>query len=433
MNGEPVSGRSSRCLPSTQISRAADTESTTTNMRHALVNALRIGLPAIIIACCGAFARDGGDRPRGIFVLDSIAGATTNVVIGGFTNSYSLRDANVRVLPFVTGYVLRASWETMEPQKEIYDFAIIDHIIARIQPSGQWLSLIITPYEPAYIAATTGVTTWVDIDRDDLPRARPVPWDPYLLQQRALFLQALARHTVAGTPLAVHPVFAVVNPYLPGGHSGIRDPNITNLYKLPGYSRSNFTAAVQHELRLLTGLFSNQYVQIGFWKYQDYQPGNEPWEELRQALLAEFNGVTRPRVGFWMENWAASRPAPAAEPVTGYPVTAFGAPLYLSRTNTFIGFQALTSWKRPFTGPDKVTNAEPADGIAYAVNTYSALYFEVYQPDIDATNYWPGLQAWHAILFGIPEPAGVLLIAALLAGIRHRRCGSDASLLGGHK
>ena len=78
-------------------------------------------------------------------------------------------------------------------------------------------------------------------------------------------------------------------------------------------------------------------------------------ELIRQQLLAEFNGVTRPRVGFFMENLAASRPAPGLDPVTGTPNPNWAVDLALSQTNMWIGFQALGSWSRPFN-PDHVDN-----------------------------------------------------------------------------
>lgn len=330
-------------------------------------------------------------RPRGIYVLDSTQGTQ----IGGVP----MRDANIRTNAFVTGYVLRASWETLETGPEIYNFTMISNILARLTPHGLKLSLILTPFDPPYIAAAPGVTTWQDTDRQGNPLTRAVPWDTYLLQQRVKFLAALATNVFGGYALRDHPLLDVIDPYLPGGFTGIRDPNGTQLRNLPGYTRSNFLSAVQHELRALTTNFPGKFVQIGFWKIQDNENaaygGIEAWEYLRQQLLAEFNGVTRPRVGTFMENLAASRPAPGAEPLTGYPVSDFGAALHRSQTNTWTGFQALTSWLQPFTGPDKVANGTPADGIRYAFETYGATYHELYVPDIDHAPYQTDLTAWH--------------------------------------
>ena len=100
-----------------------------------------------------------------------------------------------------------------------------------------------------------------------------------------------------------------------------------------------------------------------------------------------------------MENLSASRPAPGQDPVTGRPVTSFGGPLYLSQTNTWANFQALTSWLRPFNNFDSsVTNATPADGIGYAFTTYGSTYLELYVNDVDAPGYLNELTSWQARL-----------------------------------
>ena len=336
------------------------------------------------------------DRPRGLFVLDSRQGTPHN---GG-----TLRDANLRSHDFIDGYALRAAWDFMEPNPGVYDFTIIDNILAKL-PAGQKLSLIITPYEPAYVAAHAGVTTWVDIDRDDNPTTRAVPWDPYLRERRRALIAALAAHATSGTALRDNPLLLAVDPYLPGGHTGIRDPNIIRLRDLPGYTRAGFQAAVEDELRALTSEFPRVHVQIGFWKFTDTEGGTEAWEEVRQALLAKFNGLSRPRVGFFMENLAASRPAPGQDPVTGYPVTDYGAPLYLSQHQTWTAFQALTSWKQPFTGPDKVANASPGDGIRYGYETYGCRYFELYVSDVDDVSWQPELREWQRRIHGRNGPA----------------------------
>lgn len=348
-------------------------------------------------------------RPRGLFVLDSAA--------GGQINGVSMRDANLRTHDFLSGYVLRVPWNTLEPAQEIYDFTIISNILTRLQPLGQKLSLILVPFEPAYIAATPGVTTWEDEDRNGNPLTRAVPWDGFLLQQRAKFLAALATNRFGGVPFREHPVLDTLNPYLPGGFTGVRDPNTVRLRDLPGYTRSNFLAAVQHELRALTTNFPQTFVQIGFWKVTDYENagygGVEAWEHIRQQLLAEFNGVARPRVGFFMENLAASRPAPGHDPVTGYPVTSFGAALFLSQTNTWKAFQALTSWRAPFTGLQNVTNGTPADGIGYGFETYGSTYFELYVNDVDYAPYQAALREWQLRLTVTElrlEPSGATLL-----------------------
>ena len=335
------------------------------------------------------------DRPRGIYALDSRYGTAYD--------EGTLRDANVRNYAFVTGYVLRVSWDFIEPTRDAYDFKIIDNIFTKL-PEGQKLSLICVPYEPAYIASEDGVTTWTDENRaTGEPMARAVPWDPSVQERYRAYLAALAAHEVGGLPLAERPELEAINTFLPGSHTGIRDPNTARLRDLPGYTREGFQAAVLDVLRTLTNVFPDQYVQIGFWPVTDYDGGTEAWESIRQTVLGEFDGVFRPKVGFFMENLAASRPAVDTDPVTGYPTTTYGAPLYDSQAQTWTAFQALTSWLQPFTGAEKVANATPADGMRYAYDTYGCTYFELYVADLDKTDWHPLFQEWHDRL--VPTPA----------------------------
>ena len=336
-----------------------------------------------------ATADEGFSCPRGIYVLDSQA-STTNI------NGVSMRDANIRTNAFVTGYALRADWSTMEPVPDQFDFTLIDWNVRRLAAGGKKLSFLFINTDPAWIAQTTGVTTWYDAS---LGRNRAVPWDAFLLTRFEAFLHALAEHTIGGVKFKDHPVLAVVNAGLPGAKLAIRDPSPVFLRDLPGYSRANLTDAVLRSLRTAVTNFPAKFVQTGFWPVADAQNSPTLWEELRQAILSEFNGVTRARVGFWMENLSASRPAPGQNPVSGKPITTFGAPLYLSQTNAWANFQALTSWLRPFNNFDSsVTNATPADGINYAFSTYGSTYFELYVNDIDAPVYRDELSIWQARL-----------------------------------
>src|SRR6185369_10634796 len=86
---------------------------------------------------------EGFNRPRGIFALDSAQG--TNI------NGVSMRDANIRSNAFISGYMLRASWETLEPAQDQYDFMIIDWNLRKVQALGQKLSLQVVIPEPSYI------------------------------------------------------------------------------------------------------------------------------------------------------------------------------------------------------------------------------------------------------------------------------------------
>lgn len=329
-------------------------------------------------------------RPRGIFVLDGAQGTAHTTPWGAST---PLRDANIRDLPHVSGFALRVRWNEVESPTGPgeYDFAILENALAKL-PAGQRLSLIVVD-EPAYIADTSGVTTW-QLEPQGTPGAkkRPVPWDPYLRERRRALLKAMAAHRIDGVPFAQQARLSVLNPYLPGGHTGLRDPQGKALHDMVGYSKEVLLATVQDELRTLQHEFPGKFVHLGFWPIQD-------WEYLQSELLEEFNGSTKPRVGFFMESLAASRSSAGVDPYSGIPVSAFGAPLVAARDATWNAFQMLGNWTRPFSNGHvaNTVNGTPSDAIEYAYSPalYGAEYSEVYVNDIDNTSMQRGLEAWH--------------------------------------
>lgn len=88
---------------------------------------------------------------------------------------------------------------------------------------------------------------------------------------------------------------------------------------------------MRDELRVLQDEFPGKFVQIGFWPITDNENaiygGVAASDWIRQQLLAEFDGITRPRIGFFMENLAAKRNGPALDPYSSTPVTGFASAL----------------------------------------------------------------------------------------------------------
>ncbi len=346
-----------------------------------------------------AAANNGFKQPRGIFLLDSVAGTSINGV--------PMRDANVRNLPFVDGYVLRTEWATLEPSNGVFDFTIIDNIFTKL-PANQKLSLLIASgVMPTWLSSLPGIATWTA----GAPSfTAPIPWDAIAQERYRLLLVALGDHIVDGVQFRNHPRFAAINAWIPGLFSGIRDPSQISIRNLPGYSRTNMQNGVLTHLANVTDNFPNVPVQIGFWAYVDNQDasfgGVAAWEQLRQLILAQQNGVTRPRVGFWMENLAANRPAANTDPWVGLPNLTFTAPLYNSQNSTFVGYQVLGSWSRPFASAhvDNLLNGSPEDGMDYGFNDFQCRYYEHYQADVDFANYTAEFQRWHDFLNELPAP-----------------------------
>ncbi len=345
-------------------------------------------LLALLCLSSEVHAANGFSQPRGIYVLDSSTGYSTNGV--------SMRDANIRSNDFVSGYVLRAPWATMETNQDQFDFKIVDWNVRRLAAINKNLSLEIINVDPPWLAQTPGVATWFDTSQNQL---RAVPWDAFLLARVKIFLHALAEHQIDGVKLKDHPVLTVVNFGLAGADLAIRDPSVL-LHNMTGYSRAALTNAVLCNLLATVTNFQSQFVQIGFWPITDNLATPSLWEFVRESILAEFNGVTAPRIGFWMENLSASRTAPGVDPVTGRPNTTFGGPLSLSQTNAWAGFQALTSWVKPFNNYNsQVTNATIADGMQYANATFGCTYFEIYVADVDYAGNLANFEQWRARLF----------------------------------
>lgn len=353
----------------------------------------RLFLLALLCLSSEVQAANGFLQPRGIYVIDSLIGQSTNGV--------SMRDANIRSNDFVSGYLLRPHWQTIETNQDQFDFTIVDWNVRRLAAIHKNLSLDIISVDPPWLAQTPGVTTWYDTNE---VQWRAVPWDGFLLARVEIFLHALAEHQIDGVKLKDHPVLTVVNFGLAGANRAIRDPSSVNLRNMTNYTRAALINAVQRNLRAAVTNFPTKFVQTGFWSVVDYQPTPTLWEEVRETLLAEFNGVTEPRIGFWMENLSASRTAPGVDPVTGRPTTTYGAPLYLSQTNAWVGFQALLPWLNNTNA--QVINATPFDGMQYASTTFGSTYFEIYVLDIDYSGYRADFEKWRARLFP-PDQVGI--------------------------
>lgn len=358
------------------------------------------------------FARSGG-----VFALDSAGGTSYTTSFG---KNIFLRDGNISGGSHVSGFTLRVFWKNVESSTTPgdYDFHIIENALDNL-PAGQLLSIILAdgeptdPGEPTYIAAGAAAT-WTN---NGLTRA--VPWDSYLLERRAALWAAMSAFEVDGIPLGIHPRLAVIDPYLPGGHSGIRDPDPmagVTLSSLSGYSRANLLAVVQEDLRNAQDHFPGKVVQLGFWKVLDSEDasygGAPAWDWLRQQLLAEFNDSDRPRVGFFMENLASTRTLPGAA-YTATPNTTFGQALYDSRDDTWGSFQMLGSWTKPFND-GHVTNTHNGtayEAMEYAYKTFNSRYSEVYSGDIANADFVPGLQGWRDYLASVAAPTGLMALS----------------------
>lgn len=346
--------------------------------------------------------------------------------------------------PYITGEMRGITWRELETGDNIFNWQPLDNFFGQLAPS-QVLSLNLQE-EPCYIAQNADLPTWCDTNADpdnwgcntcSGGVSRAVPWDPYLWRKRERFLQKLAYHLTTETNNIG--TLQIINPNLPGGTTGIHemlDGPLTD-QQIPGYTRENFLAAVQHELRTVQDNFPGKLVQIGYFLADDDQDNNPIygntalWQWLYPYLANEFNGIVRPRVSFFQEDLASNRPSaapdfiPYTDPPSTLPYTLFpdidqlpsfeyycdetGCTYNASTYNNGIVYQANTGWSSPLTNIDKTTktlNSTPNDALEGAFNSFFNQYLEVYPGDLahanttatappwDAQRWQDGLQSW---------------------------------------
>jgi len=176
-------------------------------------------------------ANNSFKQPRGIYVLDSVAGTS----VGGVP----MRDGNVRNKPFVDGYVLRTEWATLEPTDGVFDFTIIDNILSKLTPYNQKLSLMVASgVLPAWLNTVPGVVTYTGWHAERDHTAAAMGCD------RAGALPPVARgseqscRSMACRCAIIHGS-AALDTWIPGLKSGIRDPMTVKIRDICPATRAN--------------------------------------------------------------------------------------------------------------------------------------------------------------------------------------------------
>ena len=321
------------------------------------------------------------EEPSGIYVVDSKEGL--------------YRDANISDQAFVQGYAWRFSWKDLETEKGVYDFTPVDHIINTLGERDQKLSWLVLGDIPEYIIREPTVETWLDG-----AVLKPLPWDLVLRDRYERFVAALAAHKVADpaqdgemVPLNKHSVLSVIHPGLPGTpRGGLRDTT-QKLKDIPGYSRAQLLdETLEPVIEMFSRYFPNQPQYFSLWKIEDDLDSEMP---LWAAVLEKISNHAH--VGVWQDNLAASRDCAHCEVVQGRPIEVFAEPLLRAhQKNIFTGFQALSSWRKPFAEAhvENVAYGTPMDGLKWANETYGTRYFELYVADVENPAWQEGLAAW---------------------------------------
>lgn len=373
------------------------------------------------------------ERSTGVFALDTADGGTYTPSWGG---NISDRTDAITTTDGVDGFTLRVQWADVESPNapatpdgpNDYDFTIIERALAQL-PAGQHLSIIVVPNEPAYIAdyivnqSSIPDDVWSMTGKGGNTLTRAVPWDPYLATRRHRLIEAMADAPIGagGIPLSADRRLVTLNTYLRGGDTGMRDPT-TALKNMAHYSRENLRDTVIDELELLQDNFPGRVVQIGFWAITDNENTNPDYSAypilhdwLAAELSSHFDGANRPKIGYFMENLAASRTDPSQPAYSGTPTLSYAEELNDAAGWTWNGFQMNGCWFSPINDNQagKTRHGTPSDALEYAYNNFDCQYAEIYADDISAsgevayTAYHRGLLGWHDFYASLTAPHGL--------------------------
>ena len=345
--------------------------------------------------------------PTGIYVLSSAQDNPSTVT--------DERLSNMRDYDFVDGYTLRMLWQDVDLGDGVYDFSAIDAAITQLQSNqhATKLNLELLVLGPPQYIQDQATETWEHFKSGVVP----VPWDPALQHGHANLIEALASHEVfdANTgqlmPLAQHSALEVTNASVPG-INGIRDnfgsTGLTKLVDLPSYDRQLFVDTVAASVGRTRAAFDEKFGFLGYFSMNDGEDsafGESLNEALLDRLMTDFNNPGQPSLGLFQELLSDAQPNPAG---------GLGANLLAVSDETYIMFQALTSWLMPFTGEGNVNSMNPATGIEFAYETYDAKFFEIYISDVDgAVNgavdsqgnpLIDDLRFWHDLLASAQQP-----------------------------
>ena len=312
-------------------------------------------------------------------------------------------------------------------------FSVIDEAISQLQAHqfARKLNLELLVLTPPQYVHSSALETWQHFKAGALP----VPWDPAIQQAHANLVTALASHAVfdatvgANVALSQHSTLESLNASIPG-ISSIRDNTGSSapmkIVEHASYQRQLFVDTVAESVARNRDAFDSK---AGFLGYFDMTDGQDTFlgESLNDALIGrlmtDFNNPNQPTLGLFQELLSDQGPTEAS---------ALGENLLRVSDDTYIMFQALTSWQNPFRGADKVLSMNPSTGIEHGYETYGATFFELYIRDIDGAvdgavdaNGVPlidGLRFWnqHLTATSVPEPS-VLVVFLGLAGYTFAR------------
>lgn len=341
-------------------------------------------------------------------MLHSYTLFASSVSPSGIFNFSTIHADDVRDYDFVAGHTARVGWALLNPEEGVYDFALLDSLIERLQEVDQTLNLEIMIFNaPEWVL--TNSQTWEHFSFE----TQPTPWDPVAMKAWADLMTAISTHEVMVMsqggqmkPLSEHPTLVAVNASILG-LSSFRDAG--ELALIEGYSRQLFLDAVISTISAGRLAFPHQAGFIGFFGMkddgEDADFDNESLEDsVVRTLKESFNNEGQPTLGLFQELLSDDQPSVTSK-----------IAIVKDELQTFIMFQALSPWTDPLSGKDEwVTSGNPSVGIEWGYTHYDATFYEIYSADLDAaingevdvegTPLIDGLRHWAEVLATHEQP-----------------------------
>lgn len=300
-----------------------------------------------------------GDYPKGLYVLDSTA-------------------SNVLSKSFVSGVLKRIAWKNLETSQGVYDFSSIATTLNAVAAAGKKMTLVVFSDSPTYVQQGASATYNAGNFGTE-----PVPWDSFAQQRWTALITALGNYVVGSYALKDHPNLAQVDCSVIGSQ-GIR------LIATPaGYSLSLYKQACTFAVDTMATVFSKKIIYIGLFGIQGH---DSDVRDIRDSLLATYNGQTLPRINFYQETLTGAAPSGT---MANY--------LMEVSTQTSIMWQQCWGYTSHINdlinNPTNITNGEectwestnpntltPQTCLDYG-GTFGSTYFEIYAEDLINNSY----------------------------------------------
>lgn len=351
---------------------------------------------AALVACafCSLFpALPGiGDTfspgPRGIYVLSGRSLA-------------SVKNADK---DFVDGFAWRLRWKDLDSGvwAPRYDFSTVDTVVADLQRMNKKLTMALFVQEvPFYVLASSKDRFYTVVPGEGDTTYQilaPVPWDTAAIHHYRRLMQALAEHPVydaqrgEAVPFRDHPTLAGIRINIIGMH-GLPGQN-RDVVKHPSYTRERFIQGILENLHAGLDAFPGVPAWLEYQSMRDQTKKPSLDSEVLAALAAEFDGVQEPRIGLFVEYLRGEAPKPES---------AAGKNLLAWRENGGpVMFQACGPWCTHGLCNFSPGDDSPENGFRLGYGTYGAVYYELYNADLEFEDFQPVFQDWHRFLHSVP-------------------------------